>query len=341
MMNTKLKKNIIIVSQSSDYATKYVLDWLISKNIDFVYIDSNKDHVEIEQIIFRKKNPEFSIKVNGKRMFRNPKNVTFFRKGLLKLNDLSLIEVNRNKLTDVYSNLGNFIFAYESTKIELMNLFFNNENTIGFNNGSRINKVTVLFKAKEFNLSIPETIITTSKNELTKFLKKNGEIITKSLDINTSFIDEDEMQLYRTLTTEINFDNVTSLSSSFPLTMFQRKIRKNFELRIFFIDNTFYTAAILSQYSDNTKVDYRNYDDENMNRVVPYKLPLSITNKLKKLLHELNLKTASVDMIVNDEGHYIFLEVNPNGQYMAVSNWCNFYLKKKKLRNIYRNKFLI
>ena len=42
-----------------------------------------------------------------------------------------------------------------------------------------------------------------------------------------------------------------------------------------------------------------------------------------------NLNTGSIDMIVTKENEYIFLEVNPVGQFGMVSQPCNYYLEKK------------
>ncbi|NJO92369.1 MAG: hypothetical protein HC831_27910 [Chloroflexia bacterium] len=63
--------------------------------------------------------------------------------------------------------------------------------------------------------------------------------------------------------------------------------------------------------------------------MVPYKLPDEIKNKLIALMNEIELDTGSIDMIVDKKGKYIFLEVNPNGQYGLVSDTCNYYLEKE------------
>jgi D-alanine-D-alanine ligase-like ATP-grasp enzyme len=42
-----------------------------------------------------------------------------------------------------------------------------------------------------------------------------------------------------------------------------------------------------------------------------------------------NLNTGSIDIIKDNNGEYIFLEVNPVGQFGMTSIPCNFYLEKK------------
>jgi glutathione synthase/RimK-type ligase-like ATP-grasp enzyme len=57
---------------------------------------------------------------------------------------------------------------------------------------------------------------------------------------------------------------------------------------------------------------------------------------------KLGLDSGSIDMIVSTEGKYIFLEVNPVGQFGMVSYPCNYYIERdiadylsqpKKIRN--------
>lgn len=76
--------------------------------------------------------------------------------------------------------------------------------------------------------------------------------------------------------------------------------------------------AILSQNNPKTQIDFRNYDVDLPNRVVPFRLPDSLTQKLIKLMQRINLNTGSVDGLYSS-GDYYFLEINPVGQFgMAI-----------------------
>ena len=86
--------------------------------------------------------------------------------------------------------------------------------------------------------------------------------------------------------------------------------------------------AIFSQNDKQTKVDFRNYNDNKPNRYVPYVLPKNIELKITQLMQKLDLNTGSVDLIKNHDGNYVFLEINPVGQFGMVSEPCNYYLEK-------------
>lgn len=51
--------------------------------------------------------------------------------------------------------------------------------------------------------------------------------------------------------------------------------------------------------------------------------------KLNKLMKLLKLNTGSIDMIVDHNNNYIFLEVNPVGQFVAYGEFCNYYLDRE------------
>jgi glutathione synthase/RimK-type ligase-like ATP-grasp enzyme len=87
--------------------------------------------------------------------------------------------------------------------------------------------------------------------------------------------------------------------------------------------------AIFSQLDSLTELDYRNYNLEKPNRTVPFSLPENIELKLELLMKGLKLDTGSIDLILNREGDYVFLEVNPTGQFGWLSKSCNYYIERE------------
>ena len=59
---------------------------------------------------------------------------------------------------------------------------------------------------------------------------------------------------------------------------------------------------------------------------MPYKLPLLVEKKLNRLMRKLKLNTGSIDLIKSIDNQYIFLEVNPSGQFGMVEDACNYNL---------------
>jgi ATP-GRASP peptide maturase of grasp-with-spasm system len=182
--------------------------------------------------------------------------------------------------------------------------------------------------AREAGLSVPRTIVTTRKSELARFREENRDIICKAISeaIIISDIDYGYIYNYTHVLSDSTFDK---LGETFPVSLFQHKIEKKYELRVFYLNNEFYAMAIFSQADTQTSVDFRRYNHEKPNRTVPYSLPDSIKRCLAALMKVAGLNTGSIDMAVNQNNEYFFFEVNPVGQFGMTSYPCNYYLEKK------------
>ncbi len=188
----------------------------------------------------------------------------------------------------------------------------------------QVNKLHVLYVAKNIGLNIPYYILTNSKKELLNFSRKY-KILIKDLTKSTSIIEKDKIILpYGVI---LNKDQINLLPNYFPLSFFQQYIEKVFEIRVFFIDNKCFSMAIFSQDDDSTKIDFRRYNNSNPNRIVPYNLPLFLENKIRSLMYHLKLNTGSIDILKTTNNEYVFLEINPVGQFGMVSHPCNYNLE--------------
>jgi hypothetical protein len=103
--------------------------------------------------------------------------------------------------------------------------------------------------------------------------------------------------------------------------VFQEYIDKAYEVRLTVIGNTYFPVTIQSQDVDNTKVDWRGENH------LPYgdfrPLPDEIVKATQALLAELGIVYAAIDFIVTPSGEYVFLEVNPGGQFMWMQHDLN------------------
>ena len=135
------------------------------------------------------------------------------------------------------------------------------------------------------------------------------------------------------MTSPVLCSNVSKEVEFFP-SLIQHDQKKWIELRIFFINEDYYSMAIFSQNNTKTSTDFRNYDKERPNRMVPFLLPTHIKNKLNKLMKELGLDTGSIDMIVTKKREFIFLEVNPIGNIEMVSKNCNYPIERDIAKHI-------
>jgi ATP-GRASP peptide maturase of grasp-with-spasm system len=201
---------------------------------------------------------------------------------------------------------------------------------LGSANGSSPNKLVVLELARELGLRTPAFSVSTWRRHAQSLVESGHGHVSKAMSDGLYLFDTNESKKgYFTYTEMLGPQSLEGVDEHMAPTFFQRYIEKKFELRIFFLDDAFDAMAIFSQGNDRTKVDYRRYDMVKPNRVIPFRLPPDIENKLSLLANKLGLNTGSFDMIVDEQGQYYLLEVNPVGQFGNHSESCNLQIERR------------
>lgn len=307
---------VLILSSPGDLSTDLVIDWLRYYKHPFYRLNSSDF---IEKTFFYDINNNV-IKINDEVLLMDDINIIWHRKFSFFSNS-AFNEKAQNVINKNY--LG--ILAIEFNTM-LRSFWLNIDGKKWLTNPRNIylNKLEVLQKAKKVGLKIPNTYLLNRKIDLERIEKS---LITKSVS-EASFLKEPE-GVYSMYTKEICSDIVYSIvPDTFFTSLVQETIEKEYELRIFYLEGKFYSMAIFSQFDEQTKVDFRNYNFEKPNQTIPYKLPKDIEKKLNVLVRQLDLNCCSIDIVKDQKGNYYFLEINPVGQFGMVSNPCNYHLHK-------------
>lgn len=319
---------IIIFSKNfGENTTDNVLNWLYHyKKDNEVIVRINGDDLLNKDFYIDISNSEFNF--NNQKIDNQIVNTIWFRRTF----DEDFINFEPKIFNEFHNNktLENHLFSELGTIYKFLESFL--DNSVWINKYSEsLNKLQTLKLAEKHGLNIPNTYIT-NKIEIINKLTIDKNLITKPIRDAVIFFDDDSH--YMMYTSEVS--EIKNKGHIFP-TKVQNKIDKKFELRIFYIDDVFYSMAIFSQNDNQTRVDFRNYNLKKSNRNVPYKLPIKIESSLKELVRELTLKTCSIDMIVSKDEEYYFLEINPVGQFGMVSQPCNYYLEEQMSLYILKN----
>ncbi|HEX9511691.1 MAG TPA: grasp-with-spasm system ATP-grasp peptide maturase [Puia sp.] len=315
--------SIVIISSEQDASTDDVIGWIRHYGKIFYRINETSA-VSVVSIDIAIKNKLF-IEMDDQRIDLDEIDSFWYRRDNFAVT-LPAVAIKRNFpfKKEIELNL-----QYEKKRInEYIHFKLLQKRSIGSYFRTNINKLITLEVAREVGISVPRTLVTTRKRELAKFRENNKDIICKAIseaihigDINFGYIYN-----YTHVLSDSSFDK---LNETFPLSLFQNKIDKEYELRIFYLNGDFYTMAIFSQSDTQTSVDFRRYNSEKPNRTVPYTLPPAIKERLAELMNRIGLNTGSIDMAVSQNKEYVFFEVNPIGQFGMTSYPCNYYLEKK------------
>lgn len=195
-------------------------------------------------------------------------------------------------------------------------------------------KLDVLVRAARCGLATPATLATTEREALRRFCRRHGAVITKPIGEVATFVHAGRRQcIYTTLLDEAA---LAELPERFAPSLFQERLDKRWELRVFYLDGECQAMAIFSQRDPQTRLDFRHYNRRRPNRSVPYRLSAATAAGLRLLMADLGLETGSLDLIETTDGRQVFLEVNPIGQFGMMSKPCNYHLERKVAEHLVR-----
>lgn len=168
--------------------------------------------------------------------------------------------------------------------------------------------------AHSLGLEIPRTLITSSARAAKTFYEQcNGKVVTKMMTTFAIFEEGLEKVVFTTPLSEAHLEQLDGLRYC-PM-IFQEMIPKALELRVTIVGNQVFSAAVNSQKSALAQFDWREDGDALLNDWEPYALPQTIQNKLLALMDSLGLDYGAADFILTPDGRYMFLELNPAGEF--------------------------
>ncbi len=169
--------------------------------------------------------------------------------------------------------------------------------------------------AMQIGFNIPETLATSDPIRIKNFYEKhNGNVVVKALSASP-IVDH---VLYTNKLTNKDIAQIDSVKMS-P-SIFQVYVSKKYELRITVVGNKIFPVKIYSQGDEATSLDWRrkpklNDFDVKMEQTT---LPIKIERYIHCYMKLINLRYGCIDMIVTENDEYVFLEINPNGQWYFV-----------------------
>jgi len=102
----------------------------------------------------------------------------------------------------------------------------------------------------------------------------------------------------------------------------QEYVQKLCEHRVMVIGNRVLACRIDSQASEKTRVDWRHYDFENVKHT-SVELPMIVQENLLRFMREVGLQYGAIDLIETPKGEFVFLEINPSGQWGWIADFAN------------------
>jgi ATP-grasp ribosomal peptide maturase len=170
-------------------------------------------------------------------------------------------------------------------------------------------KPVQLARAAQCGLQVPETLIGNEAGPVHEFAA--GGVLVSKL-VGGMALDEDGVRknVFTHRVSEAELADLRGIEHTAHL--FQRWVPKHVEARVIVIGDQV-TAAEITAHSAAGYVDYRaDYPALSYRLIAPRE---DVVTGIRQLMHQLGLLYAALDFVITPDGDWVFLEINPSGQY--------------------------
>jgi glutathione synthase/RimK-type ligase-like ATP-grasp enzyme len=183
------------------------------------------------------------------------------------------------------------------------------------------NKARQLRLARTIGFSIPRTLITNDPDAVRAFFDECRESVVYKALSRAYLTSEDpdgigitpiSHYVYTSLLRRHHLDDLDSLRLAPGV--FQERIEKSYDIRVTVVGDTAFAAALPSRERDEANADWRRRFEDGA-RWHSHKLPKDVDARCRALTRRLGLNYGSVDLILTHRNQYVFLEINPTGEY--------------------------
>lgn len=180
-------------------------------------------------------------------------------------------------------------------------------------------KLLQLKIAREVGFRVPRSLVTNDVREAITFgLSLQGDLAIKSLGAISVITEQEGMPIqYGIFTRRITRDELVAYQDKirYMPTLFQEFIVKQSELRVTCVGERVFACRITPRPGDLTQDDYRFDTKQLVHEAVEYP---ELVAPMKSYMRSLGLRFGCFDFAVDTDGAPIFLECNPNGQWLWV-----------------------
>ncbi|MGH3913853.1 MAG: ATP-grasp ribosomal peptide maturase [Pseudonocardiaceae bacterium] len=159
-------------------------------------------------------------------------------------------------------------------------------------------------------LRVPRTLLTNEAEHARELAQQlSGTMIYKPLSAPRVHVDGELRFIYAS---QVEVKSLNEDDIGLTAHLFQEWVPKKFDLRLTVVGDQFFAVAIHAN-SDEAYTDWRS--DYISLAYEPIDTPVEIRHSITILLERLGLSFGAFDFTVTPDDEWVFLEINPNGQW--------------------------
>jgi glutathione synthase/RimK-type ligase-like ATP-grasp enzyme len=178
------------------------------------------------------------------------------------------------------------------------------------------NKLIQLALARSVGFAIPKTVVTNDLLVARGFLDDVSRGVVKA--ISTACISNAQGS-WNIFTSPVASCNLLPSEVQLSPCIFQERLRRKADIRVTVVGSKMFGAEITARDFPDEEVDWRALDSSLL-RYQAHSLPPSLQQRMRDFMKQLGLLYACFDFILTIEGDYVFLEVNPSGQWAWIEH---------------------
>ncbi len=317
--------NILVLTNKRDITSDFIVQNLRDLGVPFYRLNTDEIGNTI-RLSFDVINNEYLIYDSGRDIIVDLLQIksVYFRRPEILVHSEDITTGEKNFIKSELS------FTLEAIYRILGNAFW--VNTVDAIRGAE-NKIYQLMLAKEIGFIIPNTILSSQPSTALSFFAENaGSCIIKPVKSGLVAGETEEGVIF-TSQVHLDKDNIDRILTC-PVYL-QNLIPKNSDLRVTLIGDKLFCAMIHSQEEEDSTVDWRKAGHPLRHSV--HELPKEIIGKCFELAKKLKLNFAAIDFILDQKNNYIFLEINPNGQWAWIERQLNFKISNEITNLLIKN----
>lgn len=172
--------------------------------------------------------------------------------------------------------------------------------------------------AAECGLRVPRTLLTNDAAHVRQFAEQlPGPMIYKPLSA-PSVRNGGELRLI--YATQVNSNELHEEDIELTAHLFQEWVIKEFDVRLTVVGDRFFAVAIHAG-SDQAYIDWRS--DYGALKYELIETPDDVRYSINALLERFDLSFGAFDFTMTPDGEWVFLELNPNGQWGWIEDHTN------------------
>ncbi len=181
-------------------------------------------------------------------------------------------------------------------------------------------KVQQMRRAATAGLAVPDTLISNDAERVVGFhdgnVRQGHGTAIKSLWVRKPVSYDGGLRVPLTTVWPENVDPAQAATIRLTPGVFQEYVPKQREIRVVVIGGRVFAASVDSQSVPEARHDVRAATTEGGVAYEPYDLPADVAAALLEVVRGFGLRFCSADLVLTPDGRHVFLDLNPNGQWL-------------------------